>query len=299
MGSDQIARITAQFDPISLAELNQRAALQTRADNKYFLPWSVFTVFADTLRKTHVVLDIDGQRTFTYDTQYFDTPNLSCYWAHVQGRRKRFKCRSRQYVDSGLCVFELKLKGGRGETVKHKMAYSNTECDVVTPEATAFLQERLAAAYNLVFTQPMLPTVRTHYQRVTLTAQASMERVTCDFNLAFGLDHRYQGQMAPDYVLVETKSEYGRGETDQLLWQLGIRPAVGSKYCLGLSLVQANLRSNPFQQTRKSYFVREVELQEDRRLTQAVSATTARAPVDTLTSVDTLTPTHIPLPSTT
>lgn len=290
MGPDHITRITTQFDPISLADLNERAALQTRADNKYFVPWSVFVTFTATLRQTHAVLEIDGQRTFTYDTQYFDTPTLSNYWGHVQGRRKRFKCRSRRYVDSSLCVFELKLKGGRGETIKHKMAYSDAEWGIVTPAAEAFLQERLCSAYGLIFTQPLMPTLRTHYQRVTLTARTATERVTCDSNLAFGVDNQWQGQMAPDYVLVETKSEHGRGESDQLLWQLGVRPAVGSKYCLGLSLVQPHLRSNPFQHARKSYFIRNLEPQVDRPPTlPSISTTTCPTP-------DTVVPTLMPLP---
>lgn len=252
--------VTAQFSAISLSDLNHRAALQTRADNKYFLPWSTFVAFAEVLQQSYVMLEIDGQRSFTYDTQYFDTEELTSYWAHVQGRRKRFKIRSRRYVDSGLCVFEIKLKGGRGQTIKYKMPYAEAERNQVTPEAASFLQDRLYASYGQMFTQSLAPTLRTHYQRITLTCLTSMERITCDFNLAFAVDSHWQGQMAPDHVLVETKSERGRGEADQILWNMGVRPATGSKYCLGLSLVQPQLRSNPFQHVRKQYFVRDDEL---------------------------------------
>jgi hypothetical protein len=300
MRPEDIATITAQFEPVSLEELNQRAALQTRADNKYFLPWSVFVDFAAALRSAYVVLDIDGQRTFTYDTQYFDTASLTCYWAHVQGRRKRFKCRSRQYVDSGLCVFELKLKGGRGETVKYKMAYSEAECEAVTPAASSFLQQQISTAYGLTFIQPMLPTLRTQYQRITLTAEASMERVTCDLNLAFAVDQCWQGQMAPGYVLVETKSARGRGRADQLLWQLGARPATGSKYCLGLSLLRPDLRNNPFQRARNRYFVRDDALETERLTERAVAAPPARPIADPRPPVrataETLVPALTPLP---
>lgn len=255
-----MAELAAQFRTISLANLNQHAALQTRADNKYFLAWPTFVAFADALRQNYVMLEIDGQRSFTYDTQYFDTDELTSYWSHVQGRRKRFKVRSRRYVDSGLCVFELKLKGGRGQTIKYKMSYNEAERDVVTPKAASFLQERIYDSYGQMFSQPLAATLRTHYQRITLTSLTSMERITCDFNLAFAVDNCWQGQMAPDHVLVETKSERGRGEADQILWNMGVRPASGSKYCLGLSLVQPQLRSNPFQHVRKQYFVRDDEL---------------------------------------
>jgi hypothetical protein len=79
--------------------------------------------------------------------------------------------------------------------------------------------------------------------------------------------------MADDYVLIETKSERGRGQADQLLWRMGARPASGSKYCLGLSLVRPTLRSNPFHYVRKSYFVREAAPQpEEQLLSVAVGA---------------------------
>jgi hypothetical protein len=182
--------------------------------------------------------------------------DLASYWAHVQARRKRFKCRSRRYLDSGLCFFELKLKGGRGETIKHKMAYDETKWDQVTPEAATFLYDHLHADYGMLFAEPLRPTLRTRYQRATLTASTFPERITCDFNLEFATCSGCEGLMAPVYVLVETKSERGRGAADQLLWQLGVRPSGGSKYCLGLSLVQPDLRSNPFLQVRRRYFIR-------------------------------------------
>ncbi|MGH2389516.1 MAG: VTC domain-containing protein [Chloroflexota bacterium] len=111
MPAEPIAAVADQFAPISLEEANGRAALQTRVDCKYILPWPRFEAFATQLRVTHAVLAIDGRRVFGYDTLYFDTASLLTYRAHLQGRRKRFKARSRLYVDSGLCLFEVKLKG--------------------------------------------------------------------------------------------------------------------------------------------------------------------------------------------
>lgn len=290
--SDRIALITSQFQPISLEEINRRAALQTRADNKYFLPWSRFAAFVELLHSTHVILEIGGQRAFTYDTQYFDTVDLGSYWDHVQKRRKRFKCRSRRYVDNGQYFFEIKLKSGRGETVKHKIEYREEDWGSVTPTAATFLEECLRRSYGVVFTERLVPTLRTLYQRVTLAAEDGTERITCDFNLAFGADSRWQGRMAPDYVLVETKSSLGRGAADKLLWGLGARPTSGSKYCLGLSLVQPTLRSNPFQYVRKHYFLREGEPGAEQLPAEPAASPAARAVGDSRAAG------HLPLPST-
>ncbi|MFO7167319.1 MAG: polyphosphate polymerase domain-containing protein [Chloroflexota bacterium] len=293
--SDRFALLTAQFDPISLEEINRRAALQTRADNKYFLPWSVFSTFMETLQRTHVMLDIDGQRIFTYDTQYFDTADLHNYWCHVQKRRKRFKVRSRRYVDNGQYFFEIKLKSGRGETVKYKIKYREEDWGAVTPAAAAFLKECLHKSYGIEFAEPLMPTVRTVYQRITVMALDNSERITCDFNLAFGASNRWQGRMADDYVLVETKSARGRGKADQLLWRLGARPTSGSKYCLGVSLIWPNVRCNPFYKVRKSYFVREADGEAGERFYEPpAAAVVARALGETQAAV----PSSMPVPST-
>lgn len=238
--------VTAPFAPISLDEINRAAALQTRADNKYFVPWEAYLAFAEQLRRTHRALEIGGRRSFSYDTQYFDTPDLANYWGHLQKRRKRFKCRTRVYEQSGLCVFELKLKSGRGETVKYKIDYARGAARQVTSAARAFIETRLREAYGMTFSRPLVPSLRTHYERVTFASQIATERVTCDFNLQFSADVAPGAAMDPGYVLVEIKSERGRSDADQLLWRLGVRPSSGSKYCVGLALLRPDLRSNPF-----------------------------------------------------
>ncbi len=99
------------------------AELQTRVDRKYFVPADVFRRMIAELAGEMRVLDIDGKRTFGYESVYFDTPDLSTYRAHVQRRRLRFKARTRTYLDSGLCMFEVKLTGARGETVKERVPH--------------------------------------------------------------------------------------------------------------------------------------------------------------------------------
>jgi hypothetical protein len=46
------------------------------------------------------VLEIDGARSFAYDSTYFDTPDLDAYLLAATRRRRRFKVRTRTYVDS-------------------------------------------------------------------------------------------------------------------------------------------------------------------------------------------------------
>src|SRR5699024_7123389 len=93
---------------------------QTRTDHKYLLTAEQFTELLDTIGQTTRILDIDDQRVFTYESVYFDTADLALFRAHRQRRRRRFKVRTRSYMDTAETAFEVKLKGYRDQTVKHR-----------------------------------------------------------------------------------------------------------------------------------------------------------------------------------
>jgi hypothetical protein len=132
-----------ELAPVGLDQLDGELALHTRADRKHLVARTVVDRLLERLAGTHAALEIGGLRAFAYDTIYFDTPDLAALRAHVQGRRLRFKCRSRLYVDTALCAFELKRKDGRGSTVKLRLGCDAIEHGRVTPAARAFLSEHL------------------------------------------------------------------------------------------------------------------------------------------------------------
>ena len=113
-----VRNATVIMRPIGLDQLMAQAELQTRTDRKYFVPAGVFRRFAADLAGDFDVLDIDRRRLFRYESVYFDSPRLATYRAHLQRRRKRYKIRTRTYLDSGQCMLEVKLEGHRATTVK-------------------------------------------------------------------------------------------------------------------------------------------------------------------------------------
>ena len=134
----------SSLDPIGLDELDE---LQDRVDAKYVLPVTALPALLDRL--DHRVLEIDGRRVFGYRSTYFDTPELRLFRDHVQQRRRRYKCRTREY-DTGLRMFEVKLKGPRGRTVKYR-----SEQDTF-----AFLDETLRREYDRAPDPGLRPTLR-------------------------------------------------------------------------------------------------------------------------------------------
>jgi hypothetical protein len=249
------ARIAESFPAVGLGDIETVAALQDRVDTKYVLSLPGFAALAERLLGTHAVLEIDGRRAFRYHSTYFDTAELTAFRDHLQDRRRRFKCRSREYVDSGLCAFEVKLKGLRGRTVKHRMAYDRARRDELSEPALAFLRETLERSYGRAPDGDLRPALAVAYTRVTLAAPAISERLTCDFELAFSAPDGASGRLACGTVIVESKSPRGNATADRALRALGARPeAVCSKYCLGVGFTHQHVKSNRLRPLLRAHF---------------------------------------------
>ena len=245
------------FAPVGLAELQATAALQDRTDVKYVAPRAVLAGLAERLGVSHRVLEIAGRRAFHYDTTYFDTAELRAYRDHLQRRRRRFKCRSRDYVDSGLCTFEVKLKGARGRTVKHRMDYDRRHRGELSEAALAFLRECVQRSYGRAPDGRLRPALLVAYTRVTLAAPALGERLTLDFDLAYTGPDGVRGRLAPGAVILESKSVHGGAAADRALRALDVRPVADcSKYCLGVALTHVDVRANPLRPLLSRHFER-------------------------------------------
>lgn len=231
----------ADRSTIALDDVVENAALQTRVDKKFLLTPAQFSSFTARLGPEFSVMQIDGLRTFRYRSTYFDTADFEQYRAHRQGRRRRYKVRSRTYVDSELCMFEIKTKGRRGATVKHRRAQPVTHAHELSPQNVEFTAQVLATEYGEPL--PALhPVMHNAYRRATFVNAASGERVTCDVELQYA--NAATAVHGPDMVIVETKSADGHGAADRALAELGIRPVSMSKYCLGVAALHPELPAN-------------------------------------------------------
>ncbi|WP_229882487.1 polyphosphate polymerase domain-containing protein [Streptomyces alanosinicus] len=244
--------------PISLDELNERAALLARFDHSYLVPAGTFLSVVRQLTDTDRpggpfrALAIDGRRAFRYHSVYYDTPELRFFHDHRQGRRLRFKIRERVYADHGERQFEIKLKGARGDTVKRRrpLTGAGTPLD---PECRGFLADTLRTAYGIGAPASLEASLSTDYVRATFVADG--ERITCDAALVCDdLRTGHTVRCADDLVLVETKTTGHFTEADRLLHAYGIRPAVFTKYCSALAALRPALPANRWRRAARRTF---------------------------------------------
>lgn len=243
--------VVSELDGTDLATVLEVAELQTRVDRKYILAPAQLRALAAVLPASFHALQIGNRRVFNYESVYFDTPHLRLFRDHVQGRRLRYKARTRTYLDSAETMFEVKLKGHRGRTVKHRMAYPIADRARVNAAAARFVHDCLLDEYG-VRGSALQPVLTTAYSRSTLVDLDRGDRLTCDTDLTFSRGpYRVRGQ---DDVVVETKSPGGGGVADRLLRELRVQPVSMSKYCIGLAMLDPDLPSNRWHRVLRRHF---------------------------------------------
>ena len=224
---------------VTLEELEASAALLTRRDRKYLVPRADAARFVDALAPTCRVLEIDGRRAFRYESTYFDTPGLGSYLDAAHKRPRRFKVRTRSYLDSGLCQLEIKTRDPRGRTVKQRVPHPFGRGDRLGESGRLFVADRALVGDTATTLQPVL---MTRYTRSTLLLSEGV-RVTCDVGLrSVGPGGRTVS--LPGIVVVETKSGGVPSAADRILWGLGHRPLKISKFGTSLAALYPALPSN-------------------------------------------------------
>ena len=278
---------TKHLTTTTLAELNNAAGLLTRVDRKYLVPLTCAQNLVDGLAPHARVLAIDERRRFSYTSTYFDTPGLEAFMFAARKRRRRFKVRTRTYLDSGLCFLEVKTCGARGSTVKRRMGYHADEASRLTGPGRAFVAACLAgtgvtgSAAAREVAAALRPVLTTTYERTTLHLPRAEARATIDTALTW----RRLGPAAPagnstgtvvgvpmspqalrpahltaavnegepvsvaDIAVVETKNPATPSPADRALWEAGYRPTRISKYATGMALLHPELPANRWYRT--------------------------------------------------
>ena len=277
---------TKYLTTTTLAELNSAAGLLTRMDRKYLVPLKSAQDLVDGLAPHAQVLAIDEQRRFFYASTYFDTPELDAFMLTARKRRRRFKVRTRTYLDSGLCFLEVKTCGARGTTVKRRMGYHADDASRLTGPGRAFVTACLAstgvtgsaAAHEVAAV--LRPVLATTYQRTTLHLPRAEARATIDTALTWqrlgpapftgasaatspgptGPQALHPSHLAEaindgepvavaDIAVVETKNPATPSPADRALWDAGHRPTRISKYATGMALLHPELPANKWYRT--------------------------------------------------
>lgn len=229
-----------QMKNIDLIDL-EKLSLCDRFDTKFLIrPDCILEIIAKN-KHAFSVLNVLGNKLQIYDSYYFDTPDFRSYSEHLRAKRNRFKIRKRAYVESALSFLEIKHKDKSGRTQKLRKRIDDFSPEI-HEEHHSFLTKHGYPIKNLE------AQLRVRFYRLTLADEQSNERITVDFGLQF--ERKDHILTLPFLAFVELKHA-DRNRKSILLNALKshqIRPESFSKYCLGMSLLEPEIKSNLYKE---------------------------------------------------
>ena len=238
--NNQLTTALSSFAPITLKEMSG-IKLMNRIDTKYITTEEHLMKLLEMLSKNYRVQVVNDESLIDYRTTYLDTPSLEMYMAHQTGRRVREKIRVRSYVSSRLTFLEVKNKDNHGRCDKKRINVRDLKT-LQEDGAEEFL--RSSSWYCLT---ELMPQLRNTFSRITLVDNEKTERLTIDTDVNFVNLMNNNKKSLGRMVIIELKRD-GRkmSYATRLFHEQNLRQASVSKYCVGMSMTNCELRQNRF-----------------------------------------------------
>lgn len=238
-----IEQVTQQFEPISLSEMDT-VKLMNRIDTKFLINSVQLPELLSQATSHYRILEIDGKRITPYSTVYFDTEDTIMYIMHHNGKLNRYKLRMRSYINSGQTFLEVKRKNNKGRTNKKRISIDNSQFETqkLIDDNLPFLKKRLPYSPEL-----LKPKLQNYFKRITLVDKAKSERITIDMGLNFRNVTSLNEKALDNLIIIEMKQDGAcKSKFRELLNEKHILPGSMSKYCLGMVLVNPEIKKNRF-----------------------------------------------------
>jgi hypothetical protein len=236
---DIIRNCLLPFQRVSLADLD-KVKLMNRTDLKFCLHIEKLPAVLDAIQSEYLLLEINGETIFNYDNTYFDTTDNQMFICHQNGKSNRFKIRMRKYVESDLNFLEIKLKNNKGRTIKERVVKQEFVPEFTDGELT--FMDKVSPFDGL----QLEPKIKNHFSRFTLVNNQFTERVTVDMAPSFqNPDNKIT---LNNLVIIEIKQSKSSDPAmiTRVLQAMKIRKQGFSKYCIGRSLLEENIKKNNF-----------------------------------------------------
>lgn len=239
---DTLQSLVMAMPSITLEEMSS-IRLMNRTDRKFVTNISVLQDLLKLAQGEYYVQETCGRRMSPYSTTYWDGPERhEMFRNHLCGHSPRTKVRVRTYLDTKDTFLEIKKKDNHGRTRKKRVEVPSLEAVINDRAGEEFLEEISGYSFDEI-----KPTLGNRFHRITLVNFGKTERLTIDFGLHF---YNYETALEadmPDIVIIELKRD-GRVHSPilPLLRELRIKPAGFSKYCIGTSVTNKEVKQNRF-----------------------------------------------------
>jgi hypothetical protein len=237
-GDSPLASALAAFAQPSEQLLAGRE-LMRRVDSKYVVKSSHLASLIGGLEHDYAAFRVESGAIASYQSLYFDTPELTCFHDHRRGRRLRHKIRIRHYPDRAISFLEIKSKRSELVTHKHRIPIP-CGSETLGPAELVFLRSHLGPIADA-----LRPELRVNYRRIGLLGLTVDERVTIDLELDFiGMDGAVRGMGEAAIIEVKQTSATRTNPIGRRLAAARVREQSLSKYTTAIAVLRPEVRKN-------------------------------------------------------
>ena len=241
---DSVNKIISKFQQIELEQLSDSLAEQ-RFETKFFFHDENLNEVLSILQDEFSLITIHNLEKQRYHSLYLDTKDYINFQHHHNKSRPRYKVRYRTYVDSGDRFLEVKCKNNKSKTLKYRLPLVTNENENSESRNT-FIKKHVPFDPEL-----LQHGLITEYDRYSLISKERNARITIDTNLK--VEKRNRSKTLNNLVVLEMKynKDFNSNRWVHLLSKLNIHHENFSKYCVGLSLLNSELKQNNFKMKLK------------------------------------------------
>lgn len=229
--------LAAAFPTASWGDV-QSTELLRRFDRKFVLQPAQLKTVLGAVTGRYRLLPSGSHVWATYDTTYFDTPDLFMFTQHARGKRPRLKVRIRHYRERSVSFLEVKEKTNRGETRKKRLELPFKQNEIIESNH-AFIRKHCD-----LDPMQLRPLLTTQFKRLTLLDPIGGERVTSDMFLSFSAGGFTRDLAGVVVTEVKQAEALGRSPVVDALRAAAVRPRSFSKYSVGVALLGLSPRLN-------------------------------------------------------
>jgi len=208
------------------------ANLLERKDFKYCFSEKILEGILQEMLEQYDILEVNGERSFTYETEYYDTENFAFFSDHHNGKGNRVKARMRHYVQSEMSFAEQKSKNNKAVTTKNRIRLHSKETD-------------LADTWDQALNLSLEKKCTIIYDRLTFLNKARNEKITLDFNLHF--TNQARNASLDKLCIAEIKCKALQNSFFKSIMSARHIPSIGlSKYCMAITQLYPEIKHNNF-----------------------------------------------------
>lgn len=247
MSSDLLKEIEHVLTPFERLGLNDfgDGRFAERRDRKFPCHINQVAEIIEGLEDQYDLITPNDDSISEIGTLYFDTPHFDFFQAHHRGKGNRLKVRFRKYPDTHTSFLEVKKKSIKGLTLKERVL-SPFESNTISKEMGIFLEENGTGPIA-----DLEAVLEVNYRRFSFISKDKAERFSIDFEIEFS-NSNGTGDFG-DLAIVEVKQpSLKTTPVIKKLREKHIREASLSKYCLSLSTLNPELKSNRFKPALRS-----------------------------------------------